>query len=110
MKVLILGFTSIPQLNKVINELIEESQCFLFSIVCGGVGSKGPKSVAEEWAELNGAPLYYIVKDTPEKLMYSLVQECDFLVCALTATSPQWHKNIVMKFKSEGKHGKVVQL
>ena len=39
MKVLILGFDNVDEITPVMEKLINESQCYLFNIICGGPGS-----------------------------------------------------------------------
>ena len=49
MKVLILGFNDYNELDRVMNKIIEESQVFLFNIICGGLSYTENKSIAEQW-------------------------------------------------------------
>ena len=37
MRVLILGFNNYAELDAAMQKLIEESQCFIFTVVCGGL-------------------------------------------------------------------------
>lgn len=82
-------------------ELITESQCYLFTVVCGCCDSAGYR-----WAAANGAPVEFIVEDNIEILMDKIVKRADFLVCYNDGS--QYVKRLIMKFKSAGKHGKVV--
>lgn len=100
MKVLILGFEDLQELDDVMEKLIAESQCFLFSVVCGGTNS-----CAYGWAQMRGAPVIFSQARSPQ----DLIKEADYLVMKLISTSPQWHKNLMMKWKMEGKHGTVIK-
>lgn len=109
MKLLILGFRSKQKISEEIEKLIAASGVYLFTVVCGGVGEKGPESLAEQWARENGAPVNYIIADTPVELMDRMAAECDYILLEVCSGTPQWHKNLLMKFKMTGKHGTVVQ-
>lgn len=110
MTVLILGFDNLQEINDIMEKLISESQCFLFSIAAGGLRSAYTENlVAVTWAKNNGAPLNRIIEDTPEALIKKMIKECDYLVMKINDSSPQWHKNLMMAFKKEGKHGTVVR-
>ena len=100
MRVLILGFSSLQEVNSTMEKLIEESQCFLFTVVCGGTDN-----VAYGWAQKAGAPVTFSQVKTPQ----GLLKEADYLVMKLDASSPQWMKNLMMAWKKEGKHGTVIR-
>lgn len=100
MRVLILGFSSLQEMSSTMEKLIEESQCFLFTVVCGGTDN-----VAYDWAQKVGAPVTFSKAKTPQ----GLLKEADYLVMKLDASSPQWMKNLMMAWKKEGKHGTVVR-
>ena len=100
MRVLILGFSSLQEVNSTMEKLIEESQCFLFTVVCGGTDN-----VAYDWAQKAGAPVTFSQVKTPQELL----KEADYLVMKLEASSPQWMKNLMMAWKKEGKHGTVIK-
>ena len=100
MRVLILGFSSLQEVDTVMKKLIEESQCFLFTVVCGGTDN-----VAYNWAQKAGAPVSFSQVKTPQ----GLLKEADYLVMKLDASSPQWMKNLMMAWKKEGKHGTVIR-
>lgn len=102
MRVLILGFSSLQEVNSAMEKLIEESQCFLFTVVCGGTDN-----VAYDWAQKVGAPVEFVQVDEPRKLLY----KADYLVIKLGEGSetPTWMKNLMMAWKKEGKHGTVIK-
>ena len=52
-------------------KLIEESQCFLFTVVCGGTDN-----VAYDWAQKAGAPVSFSQAKTPQ----GLLRDADYLV------------------------------
>ena len=100
MRILILGFSSLQEVNSVMEKLTESTQCFLFTVVCGGTDN-----VAYNWAEKAGAPVEFSQVKTPQELL----KEADYLVMKLEASSPQWMKNLMMAWKKEGKHGTVIR-
>ena len=102
MRVLILGFSSLQEVNSTMEKLIEENQCFLFTVVCGGTDN-----VVYDWAQKVGAPVEFVQVDEPRKLLY----KADYLVIKLREGSetPTWMKNLMMAWKKEGKHGTVIR-
>ena len=100
MRVLILGFSSLQEIDSVMEKLIESTQYFLFTVVCGGTDN-----VAYDWAQKAGAPVTFSQVKTPQ----GLLKEADYLVMKLEASSPQWCKNLMMAWKKEGKHGTVIK-
>ena len=71
MRVLILGFSSLQEIDSVMKKLIESTQCFLFTVVCGGTDN-----VAYDWAQKAGAPVSFSQVKTPQELL----KEADYLV------------------------------
>ena len=100
MRVLILGFSSLQEVNSTMEKLIESTQCFLFTVVCGGTDN-----IAYDWAQKAGASIIFSQAKTPQ----GLLKEADYLVMKLDASSPQWMKNLIMAWKKEGKHGTVIR-
>ena len=100
MRVLILGFSSLQEVNSTMEKLIEESQCFLFTVVCGGTDN-----IAYDWAQKVGAPVTFSQAKTPQ----GLLKEADYLVIKINDDTPQWCKNLMMAWKKEGKHGTVIR-
>ena len=100
MRVLILGFSSLQEIDSVMEKLIESTQCFLFTVVCGGTDN-----VAYDWAQKAGVPVTFSQVKTSQELL----KEADYLVMKLEASSPQWMKNLMMAWKKEGKHGTVIR-
>ena len=100
MRVLILGFSSLQEVNSTIEKLIEESQCFLFTVVCGGTDN-----VAYDWAQKAGAPVSFSQAKTPQ----GLLKEADYMEKKRNDDTPQWMKNLMMAWKKEGKHGTVIK-
>ena len=100
MRVLILGFSSLQEIDSVMEKLIESTQYFLFTVVCGGTDN-----VAHDWAQKAGVPVTFSQVKTPQELL----KEADYLVMKLEASSPQWCKNLMMAWKKEGKHGTVIR-
>lgn len=110
MKVLILGFDDYQELDRTMNKLIEENQCYLFNVICGGVSSVQRQiSLSEQWARKNGAPVLYYYYEDFNKLLYFLEKDADYLVLKISESTPAWQKNLMMKFKAAGKHGTVVR-
>ena len=100
MRVLILGFSSLQEIDSVMEKLIESTQCFLFAVVCGG-----NEKVEYDWAQKAGVSVTFSQVKTPQELL----KEADYLVMKLEASSPQWMKNLMMAWKKEGKHGTVIR-
>ena len=102
MRVLILGFSSLQEVNSTMEKLIESTQCFLFTVVCGGTNN-----VVYDWAQKVGVPVEFVQVDEPRKLVY----KADYLVIKRREGSetPTWMKNLMMAWKKEGKHGTVVR-
>lgn len=101
MRVLILGFDDYAELDATMQKLIEESQCYLFYVL-----TSGGDGVSSQWAEKNGAPLYFLKQDAT--LDY-IAWATDYIVLKLGPQTPQWHKNLMMKLKAAGKHGTVIR-
>lgn len=100
MRVLILGFSSLQEIDSVMEKLIAETGCFLFSVVCGS-----RYCTTYDWAISRGAPVIFCQHGQP----LDLVREADYIVAKINDETPQWVKNLVMRFKAEGKHGTVVR-
>lgn len=106
MKIAILGPWRLDRLSAVMEELITESQCFLFTVVCGGTSEyDSRKSIGYEWATMNGAPVEFLVEKNVDKLIDYLTREVDYVVVANNGN--QIIKRIIMKMKMLGKHGRV---
>jgi hypothetical protein len=90
------------------NKLIEDSQCFLFTVVCGGQDTSSAKlGIGYQWATANGCPIEFVIEADLEKLLNKIVQTADYIV-AFNEGENQIIKRLVMKFKMEGKHGTVL--
>ena len=63
MRVLILGFSSLQEIDSVMEKLIESTQCFLFTVVCGGTDN-----VAYDWAQKAGVPVTFSQVKTPARI------------------------------------------
>lgn len=94
-------------LARTMEKLIVDSQCFLFTVVCGGTDEGNLRSSAGyRWATRNGAPVEFMVEADVEKLLNKIVQTADYIVCY--NNGEQLVKRLIMKFKSQGKHGTVI--
>jgi hypothetical protein len=90
------------------NKLIEDSQCFLFTVVCGGQDQMSAKQgIGYQWATANGAPVEFIVEADLEKLLSKIAQTADYIV-AYNDGKNQIVKRLIMDFKMKGKHGTLV--
>ena len=106
MKIAILGSWNYERLSAVMENLISESQCFLFTVVCGGTSEEGIyNSVGYKWATANGAPVKFLIQENVDKLIDKLTQEIDFIV-VMQDDNPII-KRIIMKMNMLGKHGRV---
>jgi len=120
MKVIIVGFEDYNKLTNTMEKLITDSQCYLFSILCGGTTDITPapftnstklcpnRPLGEIWAHNNGAPVEYIYNSNVERLLDEIAQTADYVVADLSSDS-QFIKRLVMKMKNLGKHGTVVK-
>jgi hypothetical protein len=89
------------------NKLIEDSQCFLFTVVCGGQDQMSAKQgIGYQWAVANGAPVEFIVEADLEKLLNKIAQTADYIVAYNDGS--QIIKRLIMDFKMKGKHGTLV--
>lgn len=114
-RVLIIGFTDYQELDRTMQKLISDSNCYLFTVLVGGKWPTKTRaeqpylSLADEWAKKNGAPVEYNFNDDIDELLRGLLIWADYLVIKITEETPQIWKNFMMKFKQEGKHGTVVK-
>lgn len=116
MNVLILGFSSLQEINSVMEKLMAESGCFLFTVICGGMEILPFReddeyvSLAHKWAEKNGAPILWCCNyNTVDEMMKDLHRNTDYLVIKINDNTPQVWKNFMMVHKAEGKHGTVIK-
>lgn len=106
MKIAILGSWNLDRLSAVMEELITKSQCFLFTVVCGGTNEKSIRdSIGYRWATANGAPVEFLIREDIENLIDCLTNNIDFVV-AVNDGNPII-KKIIMKMSLLGKHGRV---
>lgn len=109
MKISILGPWNFDRLSAVMEELITESQCFLFTVVCGGTNEEGLRdTVGYKWAIANGAPVEYLVQEDVNKLIDRLTKDIDFVIVANDGNPII--KKIIMKMSMLGKHGRVEEV
>ena len=107
MKVLILWSGNEQLLAETMEQLITESQCFLFTVLCGGQKDDNVKNTAAyKWAIKNGAPVEFLIEPDLERLIARVAASADFLVAYNDGN--QIVKRLIMKFKSLGKHGRVI--
>ena len=100
MKVLILGFDNVDEITSAMEKLISESQCYLFNIICGGLGPmpKNPTPAAI-WAKNNGAPIYWMYGyKSLDELLPALHRETDYLLVKLTNSTPQTARKYSTKY------------
>lgn len=99
MNVCIVGFQEEDKetLRLAMESMIEQSQCYLFNVLCAG-----RRGVAYEWAQENGAPVIVINNDLNE-----IIKETDFLLACYDG-SPMMH-TLIFKYLQTGKHGRVVE-
>lgn len=111
MKIAILGgsLNDYAVLDQKLNELIEEKQCYLFTVLCGATDPAQYKpGLSEVWAKKNGAPIEYLVDADQQRLMTKLAAAADYIIFILR--DEQWIKNFMMRYKMLGKHGTVIKL
>lgn len=105
MKILIIGFEDYSTLDNVMQKLIENGQCFIFTVICGGCKPTSRPSIAEKWAINNGAPIEYIYEEDIEKLINKISKSADYLVAQSGTYFSDW---IIRKMQFLGKHGTVI--
>lgn len=114
MNLAILGGRPLPRyydlLDKQLNILIEESKCYLFTILCGRVEGqeKKEKTLAQLWATNNGAPVRYFSENTVDKLVHTLFLKADYIIFILDGDP--FINNLFMRYKMSGKHGSVIRV
>lgn len=87
-------------------KLIAESQCYLFTVVCGGTDETSIRnSIGYKWATANGAPVEFLIQEDITKLIDRLTQTIDFVVAANDGNAII--KKIIIKMNMLGKHGRV---
>lgn len=95
-------------LARTMEKLIVDSQCFLFTVICGSTDESNLKSSSGyRWAVRNGAPVEFLIEADVEKLLNKIAQTADYIVCYNDGKN-QLVKRLIMKFKSQGKHGTVI--
>lgn len=113
-KLVIAGFNDYEKLDRTMQKLIEDSQFFLFTVVCGGTGIETDKTgariktIGEQWAEKNGAPMEFLYRRDAEDLLDKIAKEADYIVADLSCDN-QWIKRLVMRMRSMSKHGTVIK-
>ena len=99
MKVAMIGFTEETKkdMADAMENLITQSQCFLFTAVAAS-----PDSLGARWARHNGAPIEYCKDTSLDGLINSATY---FLIW--NDGSKAMHK-LIFKIKAAGKHGTVL--
>lgn len=111
MKIAILGQWNFERLSAVMEKLITESRCYLFTVVCGGTDEAYLRnSVGYRWATANGAPVEFLVEENVDKLIDKLTKEIDFVVVACADDDNPVVKRVIMKMNILGKHGRVERI
>lgn len=105
MRILIIGFEDYSTFDNVMQKLIENSQCFIFTVICGGCKPISRQSIAEKWAINNGAPIEYIYEEDIEKLINKILKSTDYLVAQSGTYFSDW---VIRKMQFLGKHGTVI--
>ena len=100
MRVIILGFDNVKEIDNVMEKLIAESACFIFSVVVTDI-----EGTAAQWAKMKGAPIYITKANDLDRL----AKEIDYMVMKLNERSPQWFKLFMGKVRALGKHGTIVR-
>lgn len=111
MKIAILGQWNFKQLSATMEKLIIESQCYLFTVVCGGTDEMYLRnSIGYKWATANGAPVEFLVEENIDKLIDKLTKEIDFVVAAFADDDNPVVKRVIMKMNMLGKHGRIEKI
>lgn len=120
MRAVIVGFNDYDKLNNTMEKLITDSQCYLFTVLCGGTQDvvrlpfmedqhivDPAIPIGERWARNNGVPVEYCYNANAEQLLDKIANTADYIVADLSSDN-QFIKRLIMKMKSMGKHGTVV--
>lgn len=110
MKVAIIGgdTQSYDLLNSTLNKLIEDSQCYIFTMLCGTTDPTiSTPSLGELWAQEYGILTERIIDPDPQKLLNKIAYKADYIIFIIH--DEQWIKNFMMQLKMSGKHGTVIQ-
>lgn len=110
MKIAIIGgdTQSYDLLKNTLNKLIEDSQQYLFTVLCGSTNPNNiTPSLGEMFAEEYGALKEYIYDRDPQKLLNRIAYKADYIIFIIH--DEQWIKNFMMQYKMSGKHGTVIQ-
>lgn len=95
------------QLDLKLNELIQQTQCYLFTIL---VHSKVKElELGAIWAKNNGAPTCYIQETKQAKIFEKILFKSDYIIF-LFDKQDVVIKQLFMKYKMMNKHGTVIQL
>lgn len=92
-------------LDEKLNKLIEESEQYLFTILCG---QQEETELGKLWASRNGAPVRYVKASCSADLLSKLLKQSDYIVFILDGTAAI--NNAFMKYKNMGKHGSVIRI
>ena len=97
-------------LDKCLNELIESSGCYLFTILCGRIKGEEQRSqtIGQKWAAANGCPVRYITEKTEKDLISKMIFLSDYAIFILDGNP--LINNIFMQYKMTGKHGSVIKI
>lgn len=97
-------------IDKKLNQLIETSQCFVFTLLSGYVkGHKTNEStISEKWAREYGLPVFYISANTVDDLIDKLIYKADYAIFVLDGNP--LINNAFMRYKMSGKHGTVIKV
>ena len=102
MKIMVAGFDSVREAVAAINKWVEETQIFLFTIVCV------KNSMAERIAEELGASAYFLKEMSGEELVQKLPGMVDYGILKYDGENA-YVRRLIMGLKMEGKHGWVVK-
>ena len=112
MKVAIIGGDPehLELVDKELNELIEESGHYLFTIVGGYIGELegGNPTLSQIWAELRGLP--YQPKEYKDlgSMMHGVAAAADYII--FINDNSQIMKRFIMTYRQTGKHGSVINI
>lgn len=97
-------------LDNKLNELIETSGCFLFSILCGCVeGEFCPQTLLGiKWGKENGAPILCTHEQSEDDVFKKILNKTDYAIFVLNGDVTI--NNLFMKYKMTGKHGSVIKI
>ena len=95
-------------LDSHLNKLIEDSQCYLFTILCGASKNNTSPPLSLMWADKNGCPVEFLNAEDGN-IINKLFNKATYIIFILHKDDV-FTKKLFMKYKMLGKHGSVIKV